>query len=176
MSGYLTSASQLSNALIVKSPYPYTIHLFNNEESSPNVSVAIAGIEKTLKLHRSVLESASITFKSLFNGEKSSYGTYDDENKRMELIVKADDNADVFRSVLMKWLRFCYGEEQVFSCEECTAALVALKQLQLTCGDETETIIFEHMNEVAKQNVDVGAMMLRSCSLKYKDDTVGMVG
>jgi len=75
--------------------------------------------------------------------------------------------------VLLKWLRFCYGEEQAFRWDECVAALVALGQLQLTCRENVQKTIVDHMIDVASKDVDAGTMMLRSCALEFPESFDG---
>ena len=158
-------APQSRHPLVVKPPYLSSIQMFDDDKFF-DVSVAVAGIEKPLKLHRVTLASTSALFNALFSGEQSIHGTYDDENKRAELRIKDDA---VHRSVVMKWLRFCYGEEQTLTCEEYAAALYTLKQLELTCGNDVEKMIEEHMLEVAKEDIDAGILMLRSCATELEE-------
>ena len=158
------SASMEKYPLVVKSPYPCMIHMFNDAKYYPETTVVIARNVDALKLHMAVLGPASATFGSLFSGGRSPYGSYDDATKHAELNVIGCVDVEIYRSVMMKMLRFCYGEDQSFSCEELAVVLLVLKQLQLTCGNDVEKLVKERMIQVAKKDVNSGVSMLRSCA------------
>jgi len=51
---------------------------------------------------------------------------------------------DTYRNVLIKWLRFCYGENQFFSPRECPDALVLANILNIKETDRiNDTIIID---------------------------------
>ena len=165
---------QLRRTVRVKSCYnPSYIDMFDNKKKYPDVTVVFAGIEKPLGLHCSVLGPASGTFASLFDGGESPHGTYDGDKRHVVWKAKGVKNK-LYQNVLVKWLRFCYGEDQSFSCEECAAAFAVLNQLQLTCREDVQNAIVTFMVDVAKADIEAGVKMLRSCAMDYdechKDD------
>ena len=173
--------------VLVKSPYSANIHLFNSDASSPDIDFVVPG-KGSYRLHRSVLAPASSMLAALFETKQRIYGEDDAEGRSITWIhdieeeggagdegkAKAkfdiEEKRRIYRDVVVKLLRLCYGEDQTFKPEECGAALAVLTQLAL---NKCETEIKEYMKLVAKSDVATGVKMLEDCVLVYKVDRCG---
>ena len=136
------------------SPFNNTISTFDNERSYPDFSFFIPGLEKPLRLHRRELGMASLLIDGAIRGQESPFVAYDPAKQTMEWIVKEGTINTQYRVVLLKWLRFCYGENQVFRLDECAVALELLKQLQLSCEEEATKTIESFMLESSEKCVE----------------------
>jgi len=65
--------------------------------------------------------------------------------------------------VLIKWLRFCYGEDQSFAYDECCAAISVMFQLQLKCMNELFAQFSSYLTDVSKNHNEIGVQLLFSC-------------
>ena len=99
-------------------------NIFLSEGKLPNVIFEASGFERKLYLHKATLKAASSTFASLFSGKESSYCTFDNNTRLLQWTVETDD--ETYYNVLLKWLRFCYGDEISFAYEECAAEITTL--------------------------------------------------
>jgi len=87
-------------------------------------------------------------------------------------LVWAYDKAstdETYRKVFIKWLRFCYGEDQTFTLKECPSALFILLQLELDCEGDVKEKIKKYMLNVAEKNVEEGVNILEKCFAYYDD-------
>ncbi len=155
--------------LSVVSPYPKTISTFDNEKTFPDMVFNVHGTEKKLRVHRRDLSQASTMLCDLFmNGKNdnactSGAGEAEWKDERAE-------KYEEYRCVLKKWLRFCYGEDQIFEASECPAALVVVVfQLRLTYREDVSAQIQKYMKEVAGKCVKIGAEMLLKCVNIYPE-------
>ena len=82
-----------------------------------------------------------MTFDGLFKGDNSPFAKYDPS--ALSLVWTYDQAAtdEKYRNVLVKMLRFCYGEDQTFNIDECPVALTVLSQFQLKEYAYAEAII-----------------------------------
>ena len=71
--------------------------------------------------------------------------------------------------VLVKWLRFCYGEDQTFSLSECPACLAVVLQLNLNCKDKLKALIEAHMMKISEKNIEEGMKILHECAVVYEE-------
>ena len=142
----------------VSSPFHNSILSFDNKEAYADLVLTIPGVGKPLYLHRMYLASGSSTFERIFKGESNPYATYDPATQTMNWVDGRATSDPVYLSVLVKWLRFCYGESQPFSAVECPVALTVLSELQLK-GD-IRTTMENQMIETARTNGWAAADML----------------
>ena len=156
----------------VISPFQLNIAAFNNQEAYGELTFITPGGNQRLGLHRIFLCPASRTVEEAVNGRINTHCKFRAESKALEWL---HNNADeIYCRALIKWLRFCYGENQSFDAEECPAALTLLVQLKLRVGDNVKEDLEAFMIDAAKRNVEVGARMLCDCALKYEEcESVG---
>ena len=141
--------------ITVQSPYSKDhISVFDNEESYPDIDFVIPGLDKPLRLCRNILAPASTMFTALFKNQMFSCCTFNGETQNVQWIFDTTMNNATYRGVLVKWLRFCYGEDQIFNLCECPAAMNILYELQLSCMNEMMRIIENYMIETVKNDVN----------------------
>jgi len=158
MSSSETGSQEATYALVVLSPFGNSINFFDDVEGYSDIIFIIPGTdEKPLHLHRRELGFGSRTINSLLKGDKSMHAVLR-EAGRVEWSHEV--NGEEYRRVLVKWLRFLYGEHQSFSISECPSALMILQQLQLTCGEEKEGEIRKYILDTAQNDARIGAFML----------------
>ena len=158
-----SNSTQTAETLTVKSPFSVTIEWFDNEEYFPDTEFIIPGVEKPLRLHAPVLVRASQVFVALLKAKANTYGRYDPETRRLEWMFDRSANDMNYRNCLVKWLRFCYGEDQTFEVDELGASLVTLLQLQLKCENSMKEAITTRMMEMSKKDISYGCRMLIDC-------------
>ena len=151
----------VKNAISIHSPFIVDIRTFDNEEYYPDITFIIPGLDKPLKLHRMYLRVASAAIDGLFKNQDSPYISFDPATQTLTWKCKGTETS---RSVLVKWLRFCYSEDQTFNIEECPAAVTILQQLHLKVKEDVKSTIEKHMTESTKENVDAAAQLLRASS------------
>ena len=149
--------------LSIPSSFPNNISMFNNEESYPDFFITPEDTQ--FHLHRSILAPRSLLFADLFRGNNSVYATFDKTEQRVDLL-KA--NA-VCRKALSKWLRFCYGEDQVFDADDCPAALAVLLQLKLNNENDVVEKLVKFMSDVSRNDAEKGIRILIQCAREYND-------
>ena len=159
-------AQHRPTVVVVNSPYRGSVDIFDDQtdDSLPDVDFVIPGEDRRLHLHRVVLLQASKTLKALFHCKASAHGKYDSETHSVEWMFGQDCDTEEKRKVLIKWLRFCYGEDQSFTLEECPMAMTCLAQLDLTCRKPVEKMITEFMTDIAKKDFKAAIKMLKACS------------
>ena len=114
------------------SPFNNTISTFDNEDSYPDISFIIPGQGKPLRLHRMCLGMASEAIDGVFKRENRSCIEFDSGAQTLTWTERERAESDAtYRTVLVKLLRFCYGEDQTFSADECPVALTISSQLGL---------------------------------------------
>ena len=162
--------------LSIVSPFNKTISSFDDEDSFPDIFFTFPGLEKPLNLHRRDLGSASMTISASIKGQANEFVKFDKERQTIEWIDERTATNATYRNVLMKWLRFCYGEDQTFSADECPMALTISSQLQLRFKDKIEesdirTSMEQRMIDSARKNANTGAQMLSVClrELRIRD-------
>ena len=160
---------QALGTLMVKSPFTGTLEWFDNDEYYPEIDFIIPGLDKPLHLHAPVLVRASQTFIALLKAKTSSHGKYDPESHRLEWMFDKSATDEKYRNCLVKWLRFCYGEDQTFEADETGAALSSLIQLQLKCEDVLKKTIETHMVHISKNDINSGCRMLLDCAAAYEE-------
>ena len=162
----MTSSS--SSSLSIHSPFSGNITNFDNGDSFPDLEMQIPGLDKPIHLHSMVLGQSSKTLAMALRSNSTPCCRYDASARRMVWTYEITADDAVYRNVLVKWLRFCYGEDQTFEAEECPAALVALLHVQLlNCLEKVKESIENFMLEKAKSDVAVGVKMIEACVNRY---------
>ena len=154
----------------VVSPFNKNVSSFNNEDSYPDIIFTIPGLDGDLRLHGMFLRMASATLDGLFQQQQSNACvSFDLATQTLKWIDERTKTHPIYRNVLVKWLRFCYGEDQTFDIEECPAALAVFIQLQLKTSEDLKSVIERNMVETSRNNVEAGAMLLRQCAVEYEE-------
>ena len=157
------------NALCVHSPFNDIISVFDTGDLYSDLSFFISYLDRPLRLHRIYLGMASMTIEALFKGQTLPFCHYNPQSQTMEWKHEACCHA-IYRDVLRKFLRFCYGEDQVFQPNECAAAIVVVLQLQLTKQkEEIQNLLTEYMLNAAKNDVEIGTRLLYECAVVYDE-------
>jgi len=87
-----------ASCIVLRSSYGKAVHMFDNEDSSPDVEVVVTGLKKTLHLHKAMLADVSSTFGALFNGGECPFAVYDSANRRVVWKVNTE-NDEMYGSV-----------------------------------------------------------------------------
>ena len=137
------------------SPFHNEIESFDNSGSYPDMELIVNGFQKPIVLHRKIAANASLWFKKNLNdkwGQRIEW-PYDTEN-------------EVEREVLMKTLRYCYGETMNVGTKngECFSLITTMTRLQLTCLDDVVTTMNNFIIEEAKRKIENGVELLRECT------------
>ena len=140
-------------------PYYNEIESFDNTEAYPDMELVVEGMPKPLLLHRKILAAASGHFKTMLKERRSS---------RLEWPY--DTNKETDREVLVKALRFCYGETLSIGTKngECCGMIATLSRLQVTCLDDVMTLLINFAMDEAKRNIETGVELLKECT-HYKE-------
>ena len=150
------------NTIITLKPPPSfsrNTELFDNEASSPDLDLAIKGLEKPLRLHKKIISKKSTLVDELL---KTNHITNNGERDQIEWTF--DTNREMDRNALVKALRLCYGDTiRVGTTDgECCAMIVALFRLQVIGASETVEKLQELATEKAGQNVKAGVELLKA--------------
>jgi len=148
--------------ITVHSSFIVDISTFDNEDAYKDVFFVIPGFDKPLHLHRKELGLASTTIEEAFKGMCNKYLVFDERSKTLTWIYGRGEIDMTFFMVLLKWLRFFYGEDQTFSLDECPAALLIFDQLQVKTKPDVNVraTIAKHMMESVKNDVDTASRLL----------------
>lgn len=164
------------SVLTLPSHFNKNISFFDDANSDSDLTFTFAGIEKPLHLHRVFLRSASMTFDSVFRGQSNPYAKYKPSTQCVLWIYDKGIKDATYSSVLVKMLRYCYGEDASFRADECPVALTICSQLGLKNteggdGGDSRTQMETCMVETARKNGEAGAEMLNAClrELRVKD-------
>ena len=166
--------SAIPSAVTVSSPFNRMISVFDTGDLYSDLTFVIPNIDKSLQLHRMYLGRASMTIEALFKGQESPFCEYNQQTQRLEWKHKGCTDA-TYRDVLVKMLRFCYGEDQVFKPNECAIAMVLILQFQLqhnggiTINEKIKSVLKEFMVNTARNDVETGAEMLYQCAVVYEE-------
>ena len=144
-------------SITINSPFGSVIDLFDNEDTFPDLTFVIPGLEKPLELHRGILGQRSKLTKGLLKGKEV---TKDEEANKIEWMFEMGNEAD--KLALVKALRFCYGEALKVDIQkgECCATIAALFRLQVTCLDEAMSQLVAFALEQTKHNTILGTKLL----------------
>ena len=154
---------QRQEQLTIKSPFNPNIELFDNEEYVPDVDLEIAGLEKPLHLHSIVMIQTSGALAALYKAKVDAHGKFDPEAHRIKWMFDRTATDEKYRNCLVKWLRFCYGEDQRIKTEEMGTALTCLLQLQLKCEETVMKEMKDHLIKTASRNTAAGCETLIDC-------------
>jgi len=84
----------------IESPFPDNRALLSDPmRSSSDVDLVIPGLKESVHLHRSIIFSASETFKNLLSHERCEYGRYDEASHCIYWEYKRSDD-EIYRTVL----------------------------------------------------------------------------
>jgi len=155
--------------LTIKSPFDkQQLPSFDNVDLFPDMEFVIPGLSKPIHLHRIVLNNTSdalaLLFKKSDTPDIRSYFQYDAGSHHVKWLY---DKGEIYRNVLVKWLRFCHGEDQRFNWNECIAAAALLCQLKLKGMKELFETIVNYIAEVGKRCIIVVAQWLHECAVDY---------
>jgi len=129
----------MSFRFTLPSPFGKSISTFDKDDSFPDVTLVIPPMEKKFQLHAAILSQNSLMFARALKGERCACCQVGADGHRVEWTDEKAANNEMYRTVLVKWLRFCYGEDQLFLVEEFPVALEILSQLQLQNQDDFKT-------------------------------------
>ena len=140
-------------------PFRDRIELFDNEDTGPDLELVVAGMERPLQLHGWILTRTSKWLDETVKGRKG-----------IQLEWPHDTKEEAERKVLVKALRFCYGETQSVGTKdgECCAMVATLMRLQVTCLDDVMGSLINFAVEEAKQKLETGVELLKAC-IRYSE-------
>lgn len=161
------SAEQSKFNLKIESPYPKFTNRFDDgsESSFYDFRMKIPGEQNLVKLHRLLVANASQTLLKLLQCKVVKGACYDCQEHILEWKFGKEDDV-VYRKVLIKWLKFCYGEDITLIPEECCAAIALLFQLQMSCINDVCPEIEKFMVKTTEEDVREGVSMMQWC-IKY---------
>ena len=134
-------------------------YYFNNQESNTDLDFVIKGMEKPLKLHKSIISKYSGLVDELLKTNRITKTT---EKDQIEWMFDTDNDVD--RDALVKALRLCYGDTVSVGTKngECYAMIVALLRLQVICASETIEKLQMFAVKEAKRHALAGAEVLKA--------------
>lgn len=147
----------ITSFIEIDSPYGDNTELFNEPNSFPDLELIVQGLDAPLHLHKCIMMRGSKLFQGLLNAKKLANCSSSNEVEWMFSTEK-----EVERVVLVKLLRFCYGETMRVKAEsdECCALIAALKQLRLIRTDGVIAEIIHFVVDQAEKDVNFGANTL----------------
>ena len=158
--------------IVIKSPFP-NVEDTLGDDGFPDVSIGFADGGEVFRAHRSTLSKRSKTMKELFHGHKVDADCiYDAEASRVQWKTHTQDN-ETGRTALFQCIKFCYGAELRVNPMNAAAIIDGLFRLKLTCEQDTQSVIEQHMVTVAKNDVESGSLMLRHCAEYEKAGSSG---
>lgn len=130
-------------------------HLFDNEDTFPDLSFIIFGMEKPLKLHKIILSQTSKLVKEILKAKQKTESMDGNEIKWMY-----DSSQEVDRVALVKVLRFCNGDTVAVGVNngECCAVIAALFRLQVICANDMIAQLSNRVVEQAKKECSCGGL------------------
>ena len=136
-------------------PFRNRVEFFDNEDTGPDLELVVKGMEKPLQLHGWILTCTSKLVDETVKGRKGRQFEW-----------PFDTTKEVDRGVLVKALRFCYGETQKIETKdgECCAMIATLTRLQVTCLDDVVGPLINFVVEEAKRKVETGVELLKACT------------
>ena len=143
------------NTVELVPPYANAIEDFDNEDADADLELVVTEMGKTLHLHRWVLRHTSQWFEEVLRARKDAQFEWRHSTKK-----------EVDKKVLVKALRFCYGETQSVGTKdgECCAMIATLMRLQVTCLDDVVGLLINFTVEEAKRKVETGVELLKACT------------
>lgn len=137
--------------------YEYNLGAFDNEETSPNLTFMIQGLEKPLKLHKDTLCQVSKFIERVLK-EKREKG--EDDSK---IVWMFDTTKEVDKEVLVKALRFCYGESISVGVKdgECCAMVSVLKKLDVVCEESISDYLITFARDESKKELKTGVELMK---------------
>jgi len=142
-----------------------------SEASFSDVEMVIPGLDHSLSLHRVILSRTSKILLGMLQLKASTFGKFDPAAHQLKWEFGQGDA--VYSRVLVKWLKFCYGQNITILPEECGAAVAILFQLQLSCTEKVLPLIEKHMVSVTENDIGDGAKILLSCAKFDECDSDG---
>ena len=153
--------------LTIMSPFEKQFSNFDNDDdfmfTDSEVLFNISGIERSLHLHYSVLQEASVTLAAMINSKDCNYGSYDSTSGIIKWTYDKAAKDETYRNVLLKLLRYCYGEDQTFVIDEISFALLLMFQLELKNVDHLRDVAESSITELARNSLEDISMIVYSC-------------
>ena len=148
--------------LIPPPSFNRNIESFDNDNSFPDLDFVVKGLEKPLKLHKTIISKTSSLVDELLKTKQITKGPERDQIEWM-----FDTNNKVDRDALVKVMRFCYGDTVSVGTKngECCAMIAALFRLQVICADETAKKLQLFAVNEAKHNAKTGVELLNVTQL-----------
>ena len=140
-------------------PFINEIGSFDNEDAHTDFEFVVEEMGKPLKVHKWILARASRRLDEVLRARKD-----------IRLEWPYDTKEEVDRKVLVKALRFCYGETQTVGTKngECCAVIAAFTRLQINNMDEIVATLSNFAVEEARRDIFVGVELLMACA-RYKE-------
>lgn len=144
--------------------YEYHLGTFDNEDSFPNLTLVIQGLNKPLRLHKGVLCTVSKYIERVLK-EKQIKG---EDDIKIEWMF--DTAKEVDRQVVVKVLRFCYGESVSVGVKdgECCAMISIMKKLELICEDVMADYLISFARDETINDLKTGVELLK-CVQRYQE-------
>ena len=145
--------------------FKYNGDWFDKEDTFSDLDFIIAGLEKPLKLHKTILLQTSKFVKGILKAKQASKSASCNEIRWM-----FDTSKEVDREALVKVLRFCYGDTITVGVDngECCAVIAALFRLQVICAVDTVAKLSSFAMEQAQADLRVGVELLMATQ-KYPE-------
>ena len=137
--------------------FKYNGDWFDKEDTFSDLDFIIAGLEKPLKLHKTILLQTSKFVKGILKAKQASKSASCNEIRWM-----FDTSKEADREALVKVLRFCYGDTITVGVDngECCAVIAALFRLQVICAVDTVAKLSNFAKEQAETNLRAGVELL----------------
>ena len=163
--------------IILPPTYDYNLGAFDNEDSFPNLTFVINGLEKPLRLHKITLVKVSKYIERVLK-EKREKG---EDGNEMEWMYETRKEVD--KQVVVKALRFCYGESVSVGVKdgECCAMISMMKRLDIICQDVIIEDLMRFIKEETKKEVETGVELLKcvqdypECLDKHIDEMIASI-
>jgi len=132
----------------------------------------VSGLDRPLHLHRLLLGSSSLALLGMLQCKATASGERGIATRQLIWQFHSADGDEkeckVYNRVLIKWLRFCYGEDISVTPDECGSAVAILFQLQLTCVDTIVPQFESQLVAATGANIQDSVSVLLSCA-KYEE-------
>ena len=149
------------DVLEIPSPFPYTVGMFDNEDSLPDLDFHVDGLGAPLRLHRAILAAASSLVLGVMRSKTAARSGDADT-----FAWGFDTAATVDRRALVAALRFCYGAPLRVGTTDpaaCAAVVAAVVRLQVRCARDVASAVANYAATQAARDVARGAEMLCAC-------------
>ena len=156
---YRAESHDRTSSIVIPSPFPNNVDIYDDkgEDSFSDVVLLVPGV--SVRLHRAILGRVSKTFNTAFRDGKSDHCRYDLNQRSLRwdfgYVAEVEE-----RDILLRCLRFCYGQDMEVKPGECFKVFSTMAQLQLQSEHPIRPIIEVHDYDFAK-------VLVRDC-LSYE--------